>query len=136
MTKVCMLVHTHSFLDTRIFQKEAKSLQKHGYEVVMIVPRIKGKLFRINKEPFENELLETSFMYEGIKIVTYDFETFKPTVEHMQEYIDSDTLSFNNPLVKLGLAENADVYHAHEVASLFAGIGIKRLRKKMGSLLN
>ncbi|MBM7838864.1 glycosyltransferase involved in cell wall biosynthesis [Alkalihalobacillus xiaoxiensis] len=132
MTKVCMLVHTHSFLDTRIFQKEAKSLQKHGYEVVMIVPRIKGKLFRINKEPFENELLETSFMYEGIKIVTYDFETFKPTVEHMQEYIDSDTLSFNNPLVKLGLAENADVYHAHEVASLFAGIGIKRLRKKNG----
>ncbi|MFS0786522.1 glycosyltransferase [Shouchella sp. 1P09AA] len=132
MTKVCMLVHTHSFLDTRIFQKEAKSLQKHGYDVVMIVPRIKGKLFKVNKEPFDNELLEPTFMYEGIKIVTYDFESYKPTVEHMQEHIDAKSLAFNHPLVKLGLAEDADVYHAHEVASLFAGIGIKRQREKEG----
>lgn len=87
MPKVCILVHTHSFLDTRIFQKEAKSLKKNGYDVVMIVPRIKGKLFKVNKEPFESELLEKRFTYEGIEIVTYDFETFKPTVEHMHEQI-------------------------------------------------
>lgn len=126
MPKVCILVHTHSFLDTRIFQKEAKSLKKNGYDVVMIVPRIKGKLFKVNKEPFDSELLEKRFTHEGIEIVTYDFETFKPTVEHMHEQIKDPVMLFTNPLVELGLKEKADVYHAHEVGSLFAGVGIKR----------
>lgn len=131
MTKVCMLVHTHSFLDTRIFQKEAKSLANNGYEVVMIVPRMKGKLFRVNKQPFDSEFLDKTFMYEGIKFVTYDFESYKPTVPHMHEHIQSDA-AFTNPLVQLGLKEQADVYHAHEVASLYAGIGIKRACKEKG----
>ncbi|MBM0065985.1 glycosyltransferase [Alkalicoccobacillus gibsonii] len=132
MPKVCILVHTHSFLDTRIFQKEAKSLKKNGYDVVMIVPRIKGKLFKVNKEPFESELLEKRFTYEGIEIVTYDFETFKPTVEHMHEQIKDPAMLFTNPLVELGLKEKADVYHAHEVGSLFAGVGIKRKLAQAG----
>ncbi|WP_059103225.1 glycosyltransferase [Shouchella shacheensis] len=130
MKTVCMLVHTHSFLDTRIFQKEAKSLQKNGYNVTMIVPRIKGKLFNINKEPFQDKFRQKSFVHEGIKIVTYDLESFKPSVEHMQQHVDSQGLALNSPLTKLGLAEKADIYHAHEIASLFAGIGIKRAMRK------
>lgn len=39
---------------------------------------------------------------------------------------------FTNPLVELGLKEKADVYHAHEVGSLFAGIGIKRKLAQTG----
>lgn len=68
MPKVCILVHTHSFLDTRIFQKEAKSLKKNGYDVVMIVPRIKGKLFKVNKEPFDSESLENALPMRELRL--------------------------------------------------------------------
>jgi len=129
--KICMLVHTHSFLDSRIFKKEAKTLQKNGYDVTMIVPRIKGKLFDIDKKPFENQFMEQSFVHEGIKIITYDFESFKPSPFEMQRHINAaDPNSFTNPLTQIGLKENADIYHAHEMASLFAGIGIKRMIKQ------
>ncbi|AXF54562.1 glycosyl transferase family 1 [Salicibibacter kimchii] len=129
--KVCMLVHTHSFLDSRIFQKEAKSLQRNGYDVTMIVPRMKGKLFNVNKKPFNTQFLQKRFVHEGIKIVTYHYEQFKPTVDYMQSKVQSKMI-FNNPIINLGLAENADVYHAHEITSLFLGIGIKRALAKQG----
>lgn len=129
--KVCMLVHTHSFLDSRIFKKEAKTLQKSGYDVTMIVPRIKGKLFDIDKKPFKNRFLEQTFVYEGIKIITYNIEGFKPSPFEMQKHIGAGIQSgFKNRLTQLGLKENADYYHAHELSSLFAGIGIKRLMKQ------
>lgn len=127
-----MLVHTHSFLDSRIFKKEAKALQKNGYDVTMIVPRIKGKLFDIDKRPFDAEFSEQSFVHEGIKIITYNLEEFKPTPYEMERHIGSGIQSkFKNPLTQIGLKENADVYHAHELASLYAGIGIKRMMKEV-----
>ncbi|MBB6450003.1 glycosyltransferase involved in cell wall biosynthesis [Geomicrobium halophilum] len=130
--KVCMLVHTHSFLDSRIFQKEAKSLQQNGYDVTMIVPRMKGKLFSVNKKPFNHQFLQRRFVHEGVKIVTYHYEQFKPTVSYMQSKVRSSEMIFNNPVTKLGLAEDADVYHAHEITSLFFGIGIKRALANQG----
>jgi glycosyltransferase involved in cell wall biosynthesis len=45
---------------------------------------------------------------------------------------NNDSL-FNNPLTKLGIEENADIYHAHELASLYAGIGIKRMLNNKGN---
>lgn len=129
--KVCMLVHTHSFLDSRIFKKEAKALQKNGYDVTMIVPRIKGKLFDIDKKPFDNRFLNQTFVHEGIKIITYNLEEFKPSPLEMQGGINSRSYSkFNNLLAQIGLKENADIYHAHELASLYAGVGIKRMMKQ------
>ncbi|MED4455463.1 glycosyltransferase [Metabacillus fastidiosus] len=125
--KVCILVHTHSFLDSRIFKKEAISLQKNGYDVTMIVPRVKGKLFDIDKKPFDTQFLEESFIHEGIKIITYNLQDFRPPVDLMQSHIDEmDYTQFDNPLTNIGLSVDADVYHAHEMGSLYAGIGIKR----------
>lgn len=130
--KICMLVHTHSFLDSRIFKKEAKSLQKNGYDVTMIVPRIKGKLFGIDKKPFNSSFLEESFVHEGIKIITYNLEDFRMSVLEMQKHIDRQNhYNFNNPLTNIGVTQNADIYHAHELASLYAGIGIKRAIGKL-----
>ncbi|MCF8890912.1 glycosyltransferase [Priestia megaterium] len=132
--KICMLVHTHSFLDSRIFKKEAKSLQRNGYDVTMIVPRIKGTLFDVDKKPFDKKFSATIFKHEGIKIVTYNLETFKPSASEMNKNLvkNNDSL-FNNPLTKLGIEENADIYHAHELASLYAGIGIKRMLNNKGN---
>ncbi|MCU7713031.1 glycosyltransferase [Priestia megaterium] len=116
--KVCMLVTEHPFLDARIFKKEAKSLVKKGYDVTMIVPRRNGYLFDVNSQPFTDKFLKQTFIHEGVIIKTYDISkrTFNPLTD---------------PLFHLGVAEEADIYHAHEFYSLHYGAEIKRfLREK------
>src|SRR5699024_10471339 len=92
----------------------------------------KGKLFDIDKKPFNDSFLKQSFVYDGIKIITYNLEGFKPSPFEMKKHIDAGIQSgFKNRLTQIGLKENADIYHAHELPSLFAGIGIKRMMKHM-----
>ncbi|WP_165767916.1 glycosyltransferase family protein [Virgibacillus indicus] len=118
--KVCMLLCYLPFLDARIFECEAKSLLKHGYEVTIIAPRKNGYLFDIDGKPFTDRFRRKTFHYQGIKIVTYDSEkrTENPLLD---------------PLYQLGLKENADFYQAHELNSFFYGKEIKVvLRKQKG----
>lgn len=131
LKKVCILVAEHPFLDSRVFRKEAKSLQEAGYDVTMIVPRKKGYLFDINGQPFTNKFLEQTFTYEGIKIVTYSFENSRSYLNKvLAEESTWEKEAFPNPITTLAMEQDADIYHAHEYLSLFAGIGIKRLMKK------
>lgn len=130
-TKVCMLVAHHPFLDARIFKKEAKSLLKQGYDVTMVVPRKKGYLFDIDGTPFTDRYLKPTFVHEGIHIVTY--EDRREKLEQMSANVKSGRSdSFFNPLTKVGLAQQADIYHAHELLSLYSGIGIKRAMSASG----
>lgn len=130
--KICMLVHSHPFLDARIYKKEVRSLVKKGYNVTMIVPRRKGLLFDIDKKPFNNRFLEQSFEYEGVKIVTYNSEEYNVSIEELRSNCFSTTHEgFQDPLTKLGIKENADIYHAHEYLSFYSGIGIKRALHKL-----
>lgn len=129
--KVCMLVTAHSFLDARIFKKEAKSLLKKGYKVTMIVPRLKGKLFDVDGKMLSHNL--KVFKHEGVRIITYDFYNYMNQLLKMNENINSTHhQGFVDPLTKLGINEQADIYHAHEFASLYSGIGIKRALNKKG----
>lgn len=129
--KVCMVVAYHPFMDARIFKKEAISLQKKGYNVTMIVPRINGQLFDIDGTPFKNQFRNKVFTHEGIKIVTYKSENSRrPLSKVSSNETDWESQGFNNPLTQLAIEENADIYHTHEYLSLFAGVGIKRLMKK------
>ncbi|MFD2760005.1 glycosyltransferase family 4 protein [Lentibacillus juripiscarius] len=129
--KVCMVVAHHPFTDARIFKKEAKSLQKKGYHVSMIVPRKNGKLFDIDGTPYTKRFQSKIFTYEGIKIVTYHSESSQKALSNVLSDENSwENHGFNNQLTQLAIRENADIYHAHEYLSLFAGIGIKRLMKK------
>lgn len=129
--KICMVVAEHPFMDARIFQKEAKSLKKQGYDVTMIVPRKNGRLFDIDGTPFNKEFRNKVFTHEGIKIVTYHFE---PSRAYLNNVLSDESVwerqGFQNHLTQLAIKENADIYHTHEYMSLFAGIGIKRLMKK------
>lgn len=128
MPKVCMLVKHHPFLDARIFKKEAKSLLKNGYDVTLIVPRKDGFLWDIDAKPFTDKFKEQTFVHEGVKIVTY--EDKRETISEMASNIRSgECMGFNDPLITAGLSEVADVYHAHEFLSLYAGVGIKRTMK-------
>ena len=129
--KICMVVAYHPFMDARIFKKEAKSLQKKGYNVTMIVPRMNGHLFDIDGTPFTKSFRNKVFTHDGIKMVTYHWESSK---NHLNKVLSDEKVwesqGFNNPLTKLAIQQDADIYHTHEYLSLFAGIGIKRLLKK------
>jgi len=126
-----MVVAYHPFLDARIFKKEARSLQKKGYDVTMIVPRKNGNLFDIDGTPFKRSFRNRVFTHEGIKIVTYHSESTRQSLNKVLSNEDVwESQGFNNPLVQLAMKENADIYHTHEYLSLFAGVGIKRLMKK------
>lgn len=126
-----MVVAQHPFMDARIFKKEAKSLQKKGYNVTMIVPRKKGHLFDIDGTPLKRSFRNKVFTHEGIKIVTYNWESCE---NHLNKVLSNEEVwesqGFNNPLTRLAIQQDADIYHTHEYLSLFAGIGIKRLMKK------
>lgn len=118
--KVCMLLCYLPFLDARVFECEAKSLLKHGYEVTIIAPRKGNFLFDIDGKPITDRFREKTFHYEGVKFVTYDSE--KRTEEPLSD-----------PLYQLGLKEEADFYHAHELNSFTYGKEIKvALNRKKG----
>lgn len=129
--KVCMLVADHPFMDSRIFKKEAKTLQRNGYDVTMIVPRKNGHLFDVDGTPFTNKFLNPSFNHEGINIITYHWEESRGPLSKVRSDMKTwEKNAFNNPLTQLGILQDADIYHAHEYLSLFAGIGIKQIMKK------
>jgi glycosyltransferase involved in cell wall biosynthesis len=129
--KVCMLVIQHPFVDARIFKREAKSLVKAGYDVTLVVPRNKnGFLYDIDGTPYTDKFLEPKFMHEGITFVTY--HPVVPSQDYMKNAINSKEYDlFKDPLFQTGLAQKADIYHVHEVLSLYSGIGIKRAMKNM-----
>ncbi len=129
--RICMVVAYHPFLDARIFRKEAKSLQKKGYHVTMIVPKKNGYLFDIDGTPFTNRFRNKVFTHEGIRIVTYNWETCRNQLSKVLSDENAwERQGFTNQLTQLAIQQNADIYHTHEYLSLFAGVGIKRLMKK------
>ncbi|GAA0489794.1 hypothetical protein GCM10008986_14620 [Salinibacillus aidingensis] len=128
--KVCMLVADHPFLDSRIFKREARSLKKLGYDVTMIVPRKKGYLYDIDGTPIKDHFLQQTFTYEGINFVTYSYEESRTPLGKVLSPESQWEQGFSNPLTKLGVEQEADIYHVHEYLSLFAGVGVKRILQK------
>lgn len=128
---ICFLVAEHPFLDARIFQKEAKSLVRKGYNVTMIVPRREGFLFDIDGRLLTDRFLETSFMYEGVQIIAYDPPIAKRQTARQLSYLKAgkpDPLP--SPLTTLGVELQADLYHAHEFSSCYDALMIKRILKQ------
>ncbi|MFD2922432.1 glycosyltransferase [Halobacillus naozhouensis] len=125
--KVCFLVTEHPFLDARIYKKEARSLVKQGYEVTMIVPRKNGYLFDIDGRSFRDKFQSQSFNYDGIHIITYEQMHPEKNIKGLLYNLRSGgSKRFNDPLTQLGIAQQADIYHAHEFFSLYCGVGIRR----------
>lgn len=129
---VCMLIKHHPFMDARIFHKEAKSLVKKGYHVTLIVPKRNGFLYDIDLTPFRDKYLKASFIHEGVKIIAYEDKPQPLKKMYGNVYANTYKGFKEDPLVSLGIAENADIYHAHEFRSFYSGIGIKRALKVKG----
>ncbi len=84
--KICHITITHEVFDTRIFKKECVSLQKIGYEVVLITPHTKRETV------------------EGVQIVpVFRWKTFKERI-------------FTAPMKAIEIAKSvdADMYHFHD----------------------
>jgi len=101
--KICHLTSVHSPFDGRIFHKEAKTLAKAGYNVVVIAQH--------SKEEFVDEvrivpLLPSKNRFESMTRVVWK-------------------------LFRSALKEKADIYHFHDPVLILVGIVLKLLGKKV-----
>ena len=101
--KICMLSSAHSASDDRIFYKEAKSLSKAGYDVVIIAQHDKEEII------------------DNIKIIPLPIP--KNRLHRMIKIVWK--------LFKLALKEKADVYHFHDPELIPIGILLKLKRMKV-----
>jgi glycosyltransferase involved in cell wall biosynthesis len=101
--KVCILTSVHIPFDGRIFHKEAKSLARAGYEVVLIA--------RHDKEE----------VVDGVRVVP--LPPPKNRVQRMTRVLWR--------LYRLALRENAEVYHFHDPELMIVGLLLKRRGKKV-----
>lgn len=101
--KICILTSVHPPFDSRIFYKEAKTLTKAGYNVVLIAQH--------NKE-------ET---VDGVRIVP--LPTPKNRFERMTKVVWR--------LFRLALKEKARIYHFHDLELIPAGLFLKILGKQV-----
>lgn len=99
--KVCILTSAHPPFDSRIFYKEAKTLTKAGYNVVLIAQHSKEETV------------------DGVRIVP--LPTPKNRFERMTKVVWR--------LFRLALKEKAQIYHFHEPELMPVGIGLKLLGK-------
>jgi len=102
-TKVCILASVHSPFDGRIFHKEAKTLVKAGYDVVLIAQH--------NKEE----------IVDGVRIVPL------PKPRNRFERITRVVWK----LFRLALKEKGDVCHFHDPELIPIGLTLKLFDKKV-----
>jgi glycosyltransferase involved in cell wall biosynthesis len=101
--KVCILTSVHMPFDGRVFHKEAKSLVKAGYEVVLVA--------RHDKEE----------VVAGVRIVPL------PEPKNRRQRMTGVLWR----LYRLAVRENADVYHFHDPELMIVGLLLKRRGRKV-----
>lgn len=101
--KICILTSVHPPFDVRIFHKEAKTLLKAGYEVVLIAPHARDEIV------------------EKIKI---------RAVSKPRNRIERILLA-SLRIFRKALKEKADIYHFHDPELILIGLLLKIFRKKI-----
>lgn len=100
---MCHITTVHQVFDARIFHRECKSLEEHGYEVYLIAPH------------------ESNEYVEGIHIIAL------PTKKNrLYRFVIEDFLAF----VK-AVKVNCEVYHFHDPELIWVGLILKIFRKKV-----
>jgi glycosyltransferase involved in cell wall biosynthesis len=102
--RVCHLTSVHARYDTRIFQKECRSLSKAGYEVSLIVADGNG-----------DEIVDK------IKIYDVGFESNRI----------KRTISVLGRLNTKALELDCEIYHFHDPELIFSGLKLKKAGKKV-----
>jgi glycosyltransferase involved in cell wall biosynthesis len=135
--KVCMLTTDHSALDDRIFYKESKSLQQTSYDVTLLVP-LNDKGFLVDMGG--NRIADSKTAIQNIKIIGFN----KPrshfgrihSIIQLINLTSAGKLDIRGKnyadLINKGVELNADIYHCHEIDSIYAGTQIKKKLQKKG----
>jgi glycosyltransferase involved in cell wall biosynthesis len=139
-----MVTSGHSYLDNRIFYKEAKSLKNAGYEVSIIAPmNNEGYLLDSSNQPYF-KCGDDPFVDSGINVIGYTKTYRKIKNENIEElrykiHLDFKNNIINNKiddleinLINKGMEIDADIYHAHEISSIYAAVKIKQLKAAQG----
>jgi len=100
--KVSILTSVHLPFDGRIFHKEAKTLARAGYEVVLIAP--------VSKEE----------VVDGVRIL--------PLPKPRNRFERMTKVMWK--LLRLAVKEDADVYHFHDPELMLVGLVLKLLGKR------
>jgi glycosyltransferase involved in cell wall biosynthesis len=135
-----MLIRRHSFLDARVFEKEARSLARMGHHVTIMAPKHKGQLISLARTPVTDKAFQKGrFINEGVHFVPYQANQIKgKQIERMkkimvQNIVKRSQTYFVDSLCTMALRERADVYYAHEWETLYEAVQIKRMLKKQNS---
>jgi len=108
--KICHITITHETFDTRIFKKQCVSLQKCGYEVILVAPHNQD-------EVVEGVIIKSLFRWESF--IERVWKAPKAAIEIIKE-IDADLYHFHDPELfphMLQFAKRTDkkvVWDAHE----------------------
>ncbi len=103
MSKICILTSVHSAFDDRIFYKQAKSIAKNGYEVVLIAPHNKKEII------------------EDITII--------PLKKRNNRF--ARLIFANIELLRKAFAQKASIYHFHDPEIIPLGLILKLFNKKV-----
>lgn len=135
--KVCMVTTDHSAVSSRIFYKEARSLQQAGYDVTLLAPlNDEGFLFDMGG----NKIASAETTLYDVRIIGFSKEKRGilkiGIISKLMRLAVLTGLRIGaklfTELIDKGASLNADVYHCHEIFSLYAGIQIKRRLEKEG----
>ena len=99
--KVCHLSVAHNWYDERIFQKEAKSLAKAGYNVAYIVP------------------YDRCDVVDGVQIIPLT----RPTSRLRRLFL-------SRRVFRLALKQRAAIYHFHDPELIPLGVAVEIGRKE------
>lgn len=102
MKSACIITTVHSPFDSRIFHKQARSLVKAGYKVILIAPHNNHEIV------------------EGIEIIPLPRS-------HNRFFRMLRTIT----ALKLALKHKSDVYHFHDPELIYIGLILKFLGKKV-----
>lgn len=105
MKRICHMTCVHQRYDTRIFQKECRSLAANGYDVSLIVADGKG-----------NEVKD------GVKI----FDIGSNKVSRWKRMT-----KITNSVKKKAIELDCEVYHFHDPELIFTGLALHRKGKKV-----
>lgn len=108
--KICMVTTFHRPDDSRIYHKEARSLQSH-YDTVIIAP---------GETKPDRADITTTYDDAGVKVITIP----KP------EGLLRSLVAFRRQVLRAAVRENCDVYHCHEPDSLLISMLIKIFHRK------
>lgn len=138
--KICILTTHHSALDDRIYYKEARSLQKAGFEVTLISP--------LNEDGFLTDMggkpiAQGETVIDGIRIIGFRIGEHGilglPKTWTISQWLRLSTLGWLNfrqdpfsEIINKGVQIDAHIYHCHEIWSLYAGVHIRHKLERQG----